>query len=105
MITQSDNQLPTYQTFGEKLHINFDEQQIVVRDMEGNERFAYQYTTSATLCAATRGQLISDIIRSKYTIDEEFAAINNAQTDPQEYNDYQTFRAQAKQLADGWLVN
>ena len=103
MITQADNTLPTYQSFGEKLHINFDEQQIVVKDMDGNERIAYQYTTAESLCAASRGDLINDIIKSKYTTAGEFAAINNAQDDPQEYAEYQAFRTQAKQLADGWL--
>ena len=103
MITQADNTLPTYQSFGEKLHINFDEQQIFIKDIEGTERAAYQYTTAVSLCAASRGDLINDIIKSKYTTAGEFAAINNAQNDPQEYAEYQAFRAQAKQLADGWL--
>ena len=105
MITQTDNTLPTYQTFGTKLHINFDEQEIVVKDMDGNERIAYQYTTAESLCAASRSDLINDIIKSKYTTADEFAAINNAQADPEEYAEYQAFRAQAKQLADGWVVN
>lgn len=104
MITQSDSPLPTYQTFGEKLRVNFDEQQVIIKDMEGNERVVYQYTTAESLCASSRNQLISDIINSKYTIGGEFAAINNAQTYPQEYSEYQNFRAQAKQLADSWFA-
>lgn len=103
MITQADQPLPTYQEFGEKLRVNFDEQQITIKDMDGNERIAYQYTTAESMCAANRNQLISDIIGSKYTISGEFAAINNAQSKPSEYALYQDFRAQAKQLADGWI--
>ena len=103
MITQADNTLPTYQSFGEKLHINFDEQQIFIKDIESTERTAYQYTTAVSLCAASRDQLISDIISSKYTIGAEFAAINNKDERPESYAAYQAFRMQAKQLADGWL--
>lgn len=103
MITQTDNKLPTYETFGEKLRVNFDEQEIIVKDIDGNERVAYQYTTAVSSVASNRSQLISDIIGSKYTISGEFAAINNAQSDPEEYAEYQAFRAQSKQLADGWL--
>lgn len=104
MITQTDNKLPTYQTFGEKLHINFDEKEVVVKSMDGKERTAYEYTTAVSLATADRGTLISDIIGSKYTSGGEFAAINNAESDPQEYADYQAFRTLAKQLADSWLA-
>jgi hypothetical protein len=103
MITQADNKLPTYETFGEKLRVNFDEQEIIVKDMDGNEKVVYQYTTAESSIASNRSQLISDIIGSKYTIGGEFAAINNAESDPQEYSEYQAFRAQAKHLADEWL--
>ena len=103
MITQTDNDLPTYQEFGEMLHINFDKQQIVVKDINGKEHIAYQYTTAVSLCAAKRSDLINDIIKSKYTNAGEFAAINNRDTDPDEYAEYQAFRALAKQLADDWL--
>lgn len=104
MITQSDNTLPTYQQFGERLRINFDEEQIEMQSMDDEPRTAYQYTTAESLCAATRAQLISDIIASKYTIVDEIATINNAERKPDEYAEYQAFRAQAKQLADDWLI-
>jgi hypothetical protein len=103
MITQTDNKLPTYQEFGEKLHINFDEQEIIVKNMDDTERVAYEYTTAVSLTTASRAQLISDIINSKYSVGAEFAAINNAVDNPEEYATYQAFRAQAKQLADGWI--
>jgi len=103
MITQTDDKLPAYQTFGERLHINFDEQEVIVKSTDGTERLAYQYTTAVTLAAADRGALINDIIRSRYDIAAEFALINNAQDRPERYAEYQLFRTQAKQLADGWL--
>lgn len=103
MITQADNKLPTYQEFGEKLHVNFDEREITVNNMDGTERIAYEYTTAVSLTTASRAQLISDIIYSRYSVGAEFAAINNAQTDTEEYATYQAFRVQAKQLADGWV--
>lgn len=103
MITISDNPLPTYQEFGERLRINFDEIQVEVPVIDGEPRIAYQYTTAEALCASDRSTLIDAIIRSKYSVSGEFAAINNASADPEEYAEYQAFRTQAKQLADGWL--
>lgn len=104
MITQADNTLPTYQSFGEKLHINFNEQQITINTLEGSEKTSYQYTTAVSLCAANRDKLISDIINSKYSTGAEFAVINNKDEKPEAYAEYQSFRTVAKQLADGWLV-
>lgn len=103
MITISDNPLPTYQEFGERLRINFDEVQVEVPVIDSEPRIAYQYTTAEALCASDRSTLIDAIIRSKYSVSGEFAAINNASADPEEYAEYQAFRTQAKQLADGWL--
>lgn len=104
MITISDNTLPTYQEFGERLRINFDETTIEVSDGLDGKRQAYQYTTAEALCASDRSQLIEAIIRSKYSVSDEFAAINNAGDKPAEYATYQAFRMQAKQLADNWSV-
>lgn len=103
MITITDNVLSTYQVFGKRLRINFDQKIIEVPDGVQGVRQAYQYTTAEASIASDRATLIDCVIRSKYAISGEFAAINNASTDPQEYADYQAFRAQAKQLADGWL--
>lgn len=103
MITRTDDKLPAYQTFGERLHINFDEKEVIVKSMDGAERIAYEYTTAVSLAAADRGTLINDIIRSRYDIAAEFALINNAQERPERYAEYQLFRVQAKALADGFI--
>jgi hypothetical protein len=79
------------------------QRQMCIRDRDDTERVAYEYTTAVSLTTASRAQLISDIINSKYSVGAEFAAINNAVDNPEEYATYQAFRAQAKQLADGWI--
>ena len=103
MITQSDNKIETYQVFGEVLRINFNETEIKIKNIDNTEKTAYQYDYAVSHPNAKRGDLISDIIRGKYSISNEFAVINNAQNKPEEYSSYQAFRLQAKALADGWI--
>jgi len=104
MITCTDKKLPTYQIFGERLHINFDEKEVTVQNFDGHERIAYEYVTSVSTTHSDRSALINDIIRSQYNIADEFALINNAQEKPEQYAKYQAFRVQAKALADNWIA-
>ncbi len=48
-----------------------------------------------------RDIIVRAIIRDKYKcIDDEIAIINNAENNPDEYTEYQAYRALAKQVAD-----
>lgn len=102
MKTYSAEQLPTYQVSGQELRIHWDAKEV---PSSGDEP-ATQWEQNEALCgvADSRGQIISAIIRSVYSVDAEFAAINNAEDDPAEYAAFQAFRTQAKLLADGWLL-
>lgn len=102
MKVQSNEQLPAYQVSGQELRIHWDAQEITADGMDGPVTYWEQ---SEALCgvADSRGQIISAIIRSVYSIDDELATINNQANKPDEYAAYQAFRAQAKQLADGWI--
>ena len=103
MITLTDDKLPAYQTFGEKLHINFDERVVIMRNIDDTERTGYEYTTAVSTVFANRNDLIEEIIRSKYTLSAELAVMNNQKEREDSYAEFQAFRAQAKVLADGWL--
>lgn len=105
MLTQTDNKLETYQTFGDKLHVNFDETEITISNLDGTKRPAYEYTTAVSTVYANRDQLIEDIIRSKYALSSELAVMNNQVDRPENYAEFQAFRNQAKSLADGWFSN
>jgi len=61
-----------------------------------------QWEQNEALCnvSDSYGQLVAKIIGSVYDYNAEFAAINDG---GEKYAAYQAFRAQAKQLANGWL--
>lgn len=103
MKTYSNDQPDVYAVSGTELRVHWDLQQVSTPGMEDSPRL--QWEASEALCSVfdARGELISKIIRSEYSIDGELAAINNQATKPDEYAKYQEFRAQAKTLADGWL--
>jgi len=48
-----------------------------------------------------RNTIIAKIMRTRFTVDEEFALINNR--DEVEYQEYQQFRTSAKSMADEFL--
>lgn len=103
MITQTDNKLNTYEVYGTKLHINFDEKEITIKDMDNKERIAYEYTTASSLIYEGRDKLIEDIIRSRYSLSGELAVMNNQTDRKEDFAEFQLFRIKAKQLADGWI--
>lgn len=97
MLVYSDHQLEQYQVIGPTLRIHWNFQEIP----ETEERSSHWICEEAVVSTnADRGTIISTIIRSRYTIDAEFAAINNGGEDHQKLLD---FRVQAKSLANGWV--
>jgi hypothetical protein len=103
--TEAGRQFDVYEVSGQELRIHWNIQQKTKEIMDG-EVVAY-WEANEALCNKSddRAALISKIIGSVYTIPDEIATINNKDSKPQEYADYQAFRVQAKALADGWLSN
>ena len=100
MKTCTDNILPTYQTLGTVLRINFNEKILTRQDMVGVESIYYEYDTAILSVPANRGQIIEGIIACKYSYAEEISTINNQISKPEKYQEYQDFRILAKTLAD-----
>jgi hypothetical protein len=103
MKVSSNTPLPTYQVLGNKLLIHWNEQIVERPNMDNEATQNYEYDEARSFTYDTRDQLISKIINSVYSVADEIATINNKDTKPQEYADYQAFRVQAKALADGWI--
>ena len=62
----------------------------------------FEFDTVKVSEEPTRDELIDALIRSKYSLSQEFALINNfnADKDTKEYESFQTFRAECKGIAD-----
>lgn len=93
MINQSDKPLELYQRKGQYYLINFNE--VVTINEEGEDVFTY--TTTKVPVLATRDERIEALIATRYTIQQEFAAINNG---GERHNNYLAFRTQCKEVAD-----
>lgn len=93
MKTQSDRQLESYERIGQYFLIHFNEE--VGEGDEGQP--TYTYDTAKVPLLATRDERIEALIATRYTIQQEFAAINNGGG---RYDDYLAFRAQCKEVAD-----
>lgn len=103
MVTITDDELPVYQEFDTKLHINYNLVSKEITDINENTRTVYKYQTAISTIFASRAELINDIIRSQHTQSDEFAIINDATAKPERYAQYQEFRVLAKKLADDYL--
>lgn len=92
-----------YVVSGDELRIYWDIKEVPVTSM--NDQPMMQWEANEAVCSVydNRSQLIEKIIGSVMDTGAEIAAINNRDTDPEEYANYQAFRALAKQLADGWV--
>lgn len=101
MKVYSSTEFETYQVSGSELRIHWNAKQVPVKDSED-----LQWEANEALCNTydNRSQLIEKIIGSVMDTGTEIAAINNKDDDPESYAEYQAFRTQAKQLADGWLA-
>lgn len=95
----SKDKISTYQPSGSFLQIYWDEQ-VETRDTDGETETFYSYAYCDAKTTDSYADLVIKIIRSQYTIDDEFAAINDG---GQRHADFLAFRDLAKQLAQGWL--
>lgn len=100
MKVYSDNALETYQVSGHELRIHWNQRQVQRHDgelvWESNEALCNVYDD--------RAALIQKIIGSVFALPDEIAIVNNQADKPEAYVEYQAFRVQAKQLADGWIT-
>lgn len=103
MKTYSDDQPESYAVSGHELRVHWNIQQVTAPSMDDEPRMHWEANEALCSIFDDRGALISKIIRSVYSVDDEIATINNQSTKPDEYAAYQAFRAEAKALADGWL--
>ena len=95
MITASDSEMPFKEHLGGKLKLHFDSTQ----QTDDKGKVTWYCTTAEVQPAASRGEIIEAVIRTKYSLSAELATINNATDQPDEYAAYQLWRAKAKQLA------
>lgn len=103
MNVYSDERPDVYSVSGHELRIHWDIQEITLLDMDGSERVQWEYKEALCHTYDKRDTLIEKIIGSVHTAGAEIALINNKEVDPEAYAEYQTFRAEAKSLADGWV--
>lgn len=94
----------TYDVSGQELRIHWNIQEIQIESIDG-ENTETQYKANEALCSIfdSRSMIIEKIIGSVHTPGSEVALINNKETDPDAYQEYQEFRVLAKQLADNWI--
>jgi len=102
----SDN-LPSLISYSDnKLQIDYDAEQIEIEDMnEIKTVYKYKYIELENY-NTSYGELVSALIHNVYSPDAEVALINNelAETGTQEYQDYQTLRTHAKEIAKQVLI-
>ena len=97
MTIKSFTQLEPYEVSGNFLNIYHDEQPF--NDEETGEQ-GWSYEVVRANAADSYAALVVKIIRSRYNIDDEFAAINDG---GDRHAEFLAFRQQAKQLAQGWI--
>lgn len=102
MKTYSDDKPNAYSVSGHELRIRWNVQEVQAPRVDDEPRMQWEANEAVCSIFDDRSALISKIIRSVYSIDDEIATINNQATKPDEYAAYQAFRANAKSLADGW---
>jgi hypothetical protein len=103
MKTEAGYELQVYDVSGSELRIRWDIEQKTKEDIDGGSVVYWQASEALCNKLDDRSTLIQKIINSVYSVADEIATINNKEAKPQEYADYQTFRVQAKALADGWI--
>jgi|GEM_PF-1583442 len=103
MKVYSGESLEVYAVSGQEFRIRWNIQEVSVPSMDDETRT--QWEANEALCSIfdNRSQIIQKIIGSVHDIGDEIAMINNQFTRKTDYENYQSFRAQAKALADGWL--
>lgn len=103
MKTQSDNKLPLILKLQGGVLINFNESEISIPSMPGQPaKTGYEYDQVKVSESPTKGEIVSAVIRSKYSADDELALIHNgSDTDKhaQELSEFIAFRIEAKEIA------
>lgn len=97
--TQSPIKMPSHAVSGPHVELFWDEQAIERPTDEGVETY-YDYAYCRAPRATSYAALVSAIIRSQYSSDQEFSAINNGGA---QYDEYQATRQTAKTLAREYL--
>ena len=93
----SYTQLDTYEAQGPYLNIYWDEQAHDPKEDETEPYWTYEMCRAFT--RESYGDLVVRLIRHKYSVDDEFAAINEG---GERYADLLAWRVGAKALAKGW---
>lgn len=97
MTIKSFTQLDTYEVSGNFLNIYYDEQPFT-DEQTGEQGWSYEVVRAHI--TDSYAALVIKIIRSQYSVDDEFAAMNEG---GQRHADFLAFRDQAKALAQGWV--
>lgn len=99
----SNNKPETYIVSGNDLRIYWDIKEVTLPSFD--DEVKTQWEANEAICSIfdSRSQLIEKIIGSVMDTGAEIAAINNKDASPNEYKNYQDFRALAKNLADNWV--
>ena len=98
--TQSQVQMPTYEVSGSEVNIFWGEQVIHRQSLDGDDEVVYDYAYCVAPATANYDDLVGVIIRSQYSINQEFAAINAG---GERHAAFLAFRDLAKSLARNWL--
>jgi len=93
----SYTQLDTYEAQGPYLNIYWDEQAHDPKRGETEPYWTYELCRAFT--RESYGDLVVRLIRHKYSVDDEFAAINEG---GERYDAFLAWRVEAKALAKGW---
>lgn len=92
-----------YVVSGQELRIHWNIQEVPAPSIDDEPRTQWEANEALCNVKDSRDTLIEKIIGSVHTAGAELALINNKDTDPEAYAQYQAFRAEAKLLADGWI--
>jgi hypothetical protein len=103
MKTEAGYELQVYDVSGSELRIRWDIEQKTKEDIDGGSVVYWQASEALCNKLDDRSTLIQKIINSVYSVADEIATINNKESKPSEYQEYQLFRLKAKNLTDGWL--
>lgn len=96
----SKDKISTYQPSGSFLQIYWDEQ-VETKDTDGETETFYSYAYCDAKTTDSYAELVVKIIRSQYSVDDEFAAMNDG---GERHQDFLNFRDLAKELAQGWAA-
>ena len=100
-ITKIEKRIELYEILSEEFDERGNRIYIMVKMADGNVNPFAKPKLKLTE-EPTRDELINALIRDKYTLSQEFALINNfnINKDVEEYEAFQTFRAECKGIAD-----